>query len=72
MLSFASTTPSVSAKNLVGLDIKSACSSIGALRASGSWVRVLHPGTPQTMDLRRDRYNVHVDAAGKIVRVTMG
>jgi hypothetical protein len=72
MLSFASATRSVSTKNLIGLDIKSASSAIDALKASGSSVRVLLPNSMVTMDYRPDRYNVRLDAAGKIIGVTMG
>ncbi len=71
MLSFASSA-SVSITNLIGLDIKSASSSIDALRASGSTVRVLLPGSMVTKDYRPERYNVSLDAAGNIVRVHMG
>ena len=71
LLSFGSSTPS-STKNLVGVHIQSAGSSFDALRASGSTVRVLTPGSMATMDFRANRVNVNVDAAGKIVSVHMG
>jgi hypothetical protein len=71
MLSFGS-SPSASTKNLVGLHINSASSAIDALRASGSSVRVIHPGTMVTRDFRPSRYNVSVDKDGNVTRVHMG
>jgi hypothetical protein len=71
MLSFGS-SPSASAKNLVGLHINSASSALDALRASGSSVRVLRPNSMVTMDFRPSRYNVSVDKAGNVISVHMG
>ena len=69
LLSFGSSAPT---KNLVGMSIQSAGSHLDALRAAGSTVRVLTPGSMATMDFRTNRVNVTVDAAGKIVSVHMG
>lgn len=44
-----------------------------AVSASGSKaVRVIEPDMMVTMDYRGDRLNIHVDAAGKITRITCG
>ncbi len=40
--------------------------------AGAELVRVLKPNQPMTLDYRGERLNVHVDANGKIVRLTCG
>ncbi|MGV8985448.1 MAG: I78 family peptidase inhibitor [Cypionkella sp.] len=45
-----------------------------SLPASGPWgaVRVIRPGMMVTMDYSATRLNVHVDGAGKILKLTCG
>ena len=59
-------------KHLVGLHIKSASSTIDGLKATGSPVRVLHPGAKATRDFNDSRVNVSVDKNGNISSVHMG
>ena len=72
LLSFGSQPATSTNQNLVGLKIDVAQSSIAALRASGTTVRVLIPGQMAPKDYRPERVNVHVDQAGKITGVYQG
>lgn len=45
---------------------------VGAVTSQLPGVRILNPGSMNTMDYRPERLNVHVDGAGTITALTCG
>jgi hypothetical protein len=61
-----------SASSLIGRPGGAALAEQARQMSGARTVRVLHPGDIVTMEFRGNRLNVHLDAAGKIERITCG
>ncbi|MBX3562039.1 MAG: hypothetical protein KF780_09540 [Sphingomonas sp.] len=59
-------------QNLVGREPSSEVGADALARSNSRSLRWIRPGDAVTMDYREDRLNIHIDARGRIERITCG